>query len=87
MSAPPTPDPARRQIGHLMICFCIGMAYFNTFSTLNLEPTFNGRLATVILALVPIALFGFWKRRTPSTRLPPPFDPPDSQPPDSPSES
>ena len=50
------PNPNRKQIGNFMICFCIGMAYFNTFSTLNIDPVLSGPIAAG-----PIALFAAWK--------------------------
>ena len=50
------PSANRKQIGNFMICFCIGMAYFNTFSTLNIDPALSG-----LIAAGPIALFAAWK--------------------------
>ena len=50
------PNANRKQIGNFMICFCIGMAYFNAFSTLNIDPVLSGPIAAI-----PIALFAVWK--------------------------
>lgn len=56
MVEPKPPSVNRKQIGNFMICFCIGMAYFNTFSTLNIDPALSGPIAAG-----PIALFAAWK--------------------------
>jgi hypothetical protein len=68
---PPTqkPDPNLKQIGNLMIYFCVGMAYFNAFSTLNLDSNIDPTLSAFI-ALGPIVLFILWKRRQ-NSALPP----------------
>lgn len=66
----PKPDDLRslkdhrnlKQIGNLMLFFCVGMAYFNAFSTLNLELDIDPKLSGLI-ALGPIVLFILWKRR------------------------
>ena len=50
------PNANRKQIGNFMICFCIGMAYFNAFSTLNIDPVLSGPIAAG-----PIVLFALWK--------------------------
>ena len=50
------PNANRKQIGNFMICFCIGMAYFNAFSTLNIDHILSGPIAAI-----PIALFAVWK--------------------------
>jgi len=42
-----------------MIWSCVGMAYFNAISTLNLEPTIS-----VVSAALPIALFVGWNVRS-----------------------
>ncbi len=56
MVEPKLPNVNRKQIGNFMICFCIGMAYFNTFSTLNIDPALSGPIAAG-----PIAFFAAWK--------------------------
>jgi hypothetical protein len=45
-----------------MIYFCVGMAYFNAFSTLNIDSTIDPTLSG-LLAAGPIVLFILWKRR------------------------
>ncbi len=73
----PKPDDLRslkdhrnlKQIGNLMIYFCVGMAYFNAFSTLNLESSLDPKLSGLI-ALGPIVLFILWKSRQ-NSALPP----------------
>ncbi len=77
MNSPKKPDEPRsvkapgnlKQIGNLMIYFSVGMAYFNAFSTLNIESSIDPRLSA-LLALAPIVLFILWKRRQNSV-LPP----------------
>ncbi len=77
MNPPTKPDEARspkdarnlKQIGNLMIYFCVGMAYFNAFSTLNIETSIDPTFSAFI-ALSPIVLFILWKRRQNSV-LPP----------------
>jgi hypothetical protein len=49
----------RKQVGQLMIWSCVGMAYFNAVSTLNLDPA--NSLAT---ATLPIALVAAWALRS-----------------------
>lgn len=56
MAEPKLPKANRKQIGNFMICFCIGMAYFNAFSTLNIDPALSGPIAAG-----PIAFFAAWK--------------------------
>ncbi len=56
MAEPTPPSANRKQIGNFTICFCIGMAYFNTFSTLDLGPVLSGPIAAG-----PIALLTAWK--------------------------
>ncbi|MCY7406991.1 MAG: hypothetical protein LH631_06325 [Alkalinema sp. CAN_BIN05] len=56
MTEPKPPNVNPKQIGNFTICFCIGMAYFNTFSTLNIDPALSGPIAAG-----PIALFAAWK--------------------------
>lgn len=48
----------RKQIENLVTWSCVGMAYFNAISTLNLDPAIS-----VVTAALPIALFAGWNTR------------------------
>lgn len=51
-----TPKPIdRKQLGHLMLWACGGMAYFNAFSSLNLPTS-----AAFLLAGLPVLLGCLW---------------------------